>query len=215
MIILLFVGTVKTTVLSVSGLANVRLCVEYEQRPTMKTLDPQDRALVVVLPARIGTTIDACRRAHDPNYDIVPPHITVVYPPFVPENQWAGLRPVVRRCLGQFRPFQIRLHGLGTFETDHHVLWLRVEDQGQLSRIQAALMQCLPQYVLPLPYGYVPHVTLGVFQSRSEMDQVQEAMCADLKPRRLTVRYLAYLSPDKRGSWCVCSRVPLGTGNGT
>jgi 2'-5' RNA ligase len=181
----------------------------------MKTLDPQDRALVVVLPRRIRAEIDIWRQAHDPNYGIVPPHITVAYPPFVPEEQWPGLRLAVRHCLGQFRPFQILLHGLGTFETDHFVLWRQVEDQGWLSRIRAALMLCLPQYMPPLPFAYVPHVTIGVFQSRPDMDKVWEAMRVDMKPRRFIVRRVAYLSPDQRGGWSVCGHVPLGSGNET
>ena len=179
----------------------------------MKTLNPQDRALVVVLPARIRAEIELWRRVPDPNYGIVPPHITVAYPPFVPKEQWPGLRLVVRQCVRQFHPFQILLHGLGTFETDHFVLWLRVQDQGWLSSIRTALMDCLPQSVPPLPFEYVPHVTVGIFQSRSDMDRVQEAMRADMQPRRFTARYLTYLSPDQRGVWSVCSHVPLGIGN--
>jgi 2'-5' RNA ligase len=179
----------------------------------MKTLNPHDRALVAVLPRRIRAEIDRWRQVHDPNRDILPPHITVAYPPFVPEEQWPGERLAVRQCLGQFRPFQILLYGLGTFETQHLVLWLRVEDQGWLSTIRAALMHCLPQYMPPLPFRYVPHVTIGVFESRSDMDKVQEAIRADMKPRRFTVRHLTYLCPDQRGVWSVCSRVPLGIGS--
>ncbi len=179
----------------------------------MKTLNPQDRGLVALLPLHIRAAVDIWRRAHDPNSDVVPPHITVAYPPFVPEEQWPGVRLAVRQCLSRFHPFQILLHGLGTFETDHYVLWLRVEDEGQLSRIRAALMHCLPQYVPALPFDYVPHVTIGIFESRSDMDKVQEVVRPNMKPQRFTVRRLTYLSPDQRGVWSVCSHIPLGVGN--
>lgn len=179
----------------------------------MKTLNPQDRALVALLPERIRAEIDIWRQAHDPNYGIVPPHITVAYPPFVPAEQWPDLRLVVWQCLRQFQPFRILLHGLGTFETEPYVLWLGVADQGWLSRIRTALMDRLPQSVPPLPFEYVPHVTVGIFQSRSDMDRVKEAMRADMQPRRFTARHLTYLSPDQRGAWSVCSHVPLGIGN--
>lgn len=176
----------------------------------MKTPDPEDRALVVLLPKRICAEINTMRRAHDPNYGIMAPHITVAYPPFVPAEQWPSMRLAVRQCLGQFRPFQIRVRGLGTFEDDHFVLWLRVEDDGQLSRVRAALMHCLPERVPPLPFEYVPHVTLGVFDSQSDLNQAEGKIPAQMKPRRFTVRRLTYLSPDERGVWSVCSHVPLG-----
>jgi 2'-5' RNA ligase len=178
----------------------------------MTTLNPRDRALVALLPQRMRAEIDIWRKAHDPNYDVVPPHITVAYPPFVPQQQWPSVQPIVQQCLSQFEPLQILLHGLGTFADDNYVLWLRVEDKGQLSHIRAALMRCLPQYVPPLPFEYVPHVTVGVFQSRTNMDRVQEAMRAAIKPRRFTVRHLTYLSADERGGWSVCSHIPLGSG---
>lgn len=176
----------------------------------MKTPDPQDRALVVVLPERICAQIDVWRQAHDPNYGIMPPHITVAYPPFVPADQWPAMRLVVRQCLSQFPPFQILFRGLGTFEADQCVLWLRVEDGGRLLRIRAGLMHCLPECVPPLPFEYVPHVTLGVFKSLSKLQEAELAMRDRMKPRRFTVRRLTYLSPDKHGVWSVCSHVPLG-----
>jgi 2'-5' RNA ligase len=176
----------------------------------MKKLSGKDRALVVLLPLRIRTEIDLWRKAHDPNYRSVPPHITVAYPPFVPEEQWPAVQPAVRECLSQFHPFQIRLGGLGTFETDHYVLWLRVHDEGQLAGIRAALMRCLPQYVSPLPFDYVPHVTAGIFGSQSDMDNVREALRAGMRLRRFTVHRLTYLAPDQRGAWCACSHLPLG-----
>jgi 2'-5' RNA ligase len=156
--------------------------------------------------------INQWRRPYDPNYGIMAPHITVAYPPFVPEEHWTAMRLAVRQCLSQSGPFRILLRGLGAFEGDHHVLWLRVEDGGQLSRIRAALMHCLPERVPPLPFEYVPHVTLGVFESRAELNQAEEAMRVQMKPRRFTVHRLTYLSPDEQGVWSVCSHVPLGTG---
>ena len=179
----------------------------------MKTPDPQDRALVVVLPERICAQIDTWRQAYDPNHGIMPPHITVAYPPFVPEEHWSGLRQAVRQCLGQFRPFQVLLGGLGAFGAEECVLWLRVEDGGQLLRIRASLMHCLPHYVPPLPFEYVSHVTLGVFNSLAGLQEAELAIGGQVKPRRFTVRRLTYLSPDEEGVWSVCSHVPLGYGD--
>ena len=179
----------------------------------MRTLNREDRALVALLPKRIWAEINTWRRAYDPNYGPVPPHITVAYPPFVPEEQWSSLQLVVRQCLAQFRPFQILLGGLGTFENDHCVLWLRVEDKGQLSCIRAGLMRCLPEHVPPLPFAYVPHVTLGIFESRIDLANAKQTIGAQVKSQRFTVRRLTYLSPDEHGVWSVYSHVPLGMRN--
>jgi len=178
----------------------------------MRTPDSADRALVILLPKRIWGEVNRWRQAYDPNYSIFPPHITVVYPAFIPAEQWSSLRLAVRQCLAQFRPFQIGLDGLGTFEDKHYVLWLRVDDGGQLSRIRDSLMHCLPQHVPPSAFAYVPHVTIGAFESQAELHTANEAL-RTLKPRRFTVRHLTYLFPDAHGVWSIYSHVALGIGH--
>ena len=49
---------------------------------------PGDGALLVIPPKRVCDRIDTWRRRYMTDRLVLRPHITVVYPPFVPESQW-------------------------------------------------------------------------------------------------------------------------------
>ena len=169
-----------------------------------------DRSLAVLPPDEICTQIDRWRRLYDPLFELVPPHITVAYPPFVSEEEWPAVQPALARCLGEFSPFSIRLQGLGSFSGDSFVLWLKPQDGGNLVRIRARLEEQFPQYVRALPFDYVPHLTIGSFRSEAGLNVAREVVQAEIVPSQFEVDELVYLSPDHRGVWCICQRVALG-----
>jgi 2'-5' RNA ligase len=176
----------------------------------MQQTGPEIRGLVVLFPEEVGVEIDKWRRIYDPRYQMVPPHITVAYPPFVPEKEWPLVRPALVECLSRFQPFRIHLEELGAFAGSPHVLWLKPEDDGNLMRIHAALEERFAQYVPASPFDYIPHVTIGAFHSEEELFRAQEAILSEWKPCHSHVNELVYMSSDNDGVWCVCTRLPLG-----
>jgi 2'-5' RNA ligase len=168
------------------------------------------RGLAIFPPRRISTQIDKWRRVYDPLFALVPPHITVAYPPFVPEEDWPAVQPELARCLSSFFPFHIRLRWLGTFSGETFVLWLRPEDDGTLVRIHARLAEEFPQHVPALPFDYVPHLTIGCFEAEHELRRAQQAVEDEIVPRQFLVKELMYTSHDQGGTWCVCQRLALG-----
>ncbi len=59
----------------------------------MQQTGPEIRGLAVLFPEEISVEINKWRRVYAPRYQMVPPHITVAYPPFVPEKEWPLVRP--------------------------------------------------------------------------------------------------------------------------
>lgn len=176
----------------------------------MKEPVPEHRALVVLPPDVIAKEIDRWRRLYDPNYAVVPPHITVAYPPFVPEPDWPAVRPALAECLSQFPPFVVQFRELGVFAADSHYLWLKPEHDGSLARIHATLAECFPQYMSELPFEYRCHVTIGVFNTAEDLSNAEQRVLSELSPCGFEVDHVVYMSPDSRGLWCVCSQLPLG-----
>lgn len=176
----------------------------------MRQTGPENRGLVVLFPEEVSADIDKWRRIYDPRYQMVPPHVTVAYPPFISQREWPLLRPALVECLSRFQPFRIQLKELGAFAGSPHVLWLKPEDNGNLVRIHAALAERLPEHVPALPFDYVPHVTIGTFESEGELFRAQEAILSEWKPCHSQVNELVYMSSDSDGVWCVCTRLPLG-----
>ncbi len=169
-----------------------------------------DRALVVLVPEPVSALVDQWRSLHDPSFAIVPPHITVAYPPFVPEADWPSVRPAIAELLAQFSPFQVELTELGTFAGSSFCLWLKPEDNGSLARIHAALAERFPEYVPNGPFDYRSHVTIGVFESEQGLLQAQGRIQDAWQSIAFQVEELVYLSVDSDRRWCVCSRLALG-----
>ncbi len=171
---------------------------------------PGDSGLGIFPPKEISGEIDRWRRVYDPNHEGIPPHITVAYPPFIPEKDWGMNRPALVECLKDFQPFTITLKELGTFAGNPSVLWLRPEDEGALSRIHSALASRLSTYVLTLPVGYVPHLTLGFFESQEALSKAQEVILSEIKPLHFQADELIYMVFGDDSVWRIRDRLPLG-----
>ena len=127
----------------------------------MRTPSAGDTSLVILASEEASRSIDEWRRTHDVHYRIVPPHITVAYPPFVPEEEWSLVRPFLVGLFSEFEPFTVTLSELDAFAEEDHVLWLKPEDKGTVKQIRNLLAETLSSYVEELPLDYVPHVTVG------------------------------------------------------
>jgi 2'-5' RNA ligase len=176
----------------------------------MKVSDAGDRALVVLVPEPVSALVDQWRSLYDPSFAIVPPHVTVAYPPFVPQAEWPSVRPAIAEFLARISPFRVELTELGTFAGTPFYLWLKPEDNGSLARIHAVLAQRFPEYVPNGPFDYRSHVTVGVFESEQKLLDAQRRIQAGWQTCGFWVEELVYLSMDSSSRWSVCSRIPLG-----
>jgi len=169
-----------------------------------------DRALVVLLPTPIAARADLLRQSYDPNYQLVPPHITLSYPFLVDQETWGSVRLVMSRCLHGIAPFGIRLAGLGVFHGTPSCLWLRPDDDGSLVRIRQKLVLCFPSLVPQLPFEFQPHVTIGAFDRPRDLDRAMETVRESWRPVHFTATHLTYLAADRQGTWCTCGELQLG-----
>jgi 2'-5' RNA ligase len=171
---------------------------------------PGDSALAFLIPSGPRRQIDLWRRAYDTYYGLIPPHITIAYPPFVPEKDWPALRPELRKTLRAFQPFEVVVRELGSFPGDPGVLWLKPEDGGNLTRIHAGLLQRFGPLVPPSTLEYVPHLTIGFFDSSDALSRARQSVELTLKPMRFTLRRLAYAVLAENNAWRLCDQLPLG-----
>jgi 2'-5' RNA ligase len=176
----------------------------------VRTPSPGDTSLVILASEEASRKIDEWRRKHDVHYRIVPPHITVAYPPFVPEEAWSTVRPFLVGLFSEFEPFTVTLAELDAFAEEDHVLWLKPEDRGTAKRIRSLLVESLSGYVAELPLEYVPHLTVGFFNSREELLAARDSIASEITPLRFRVEDMAYMVVDRDGVARVRDRVPLG-----
>jgi len=176
----------------------------------MKVPVPGDSGLGILAPAAVSAEVSKWRRAYDPHCETVAPHLTVAYSPFVSEEEWPLVRPALVGCLRDFPPFRITLRELGAFAGHPHVLWLRPEDDGNLTRLRAALEGRFPHYVPALPFDYVPHLTVGFFASQGALSAARTAILSELEPLHFQAEELVYMVIDDDGVWRARDRLPLG-----
>jgi 2'-5' RNA ligase len=171
---------------------------------------PGDSGLGFFPVGEVSSEINSWRCIYDPHLEEIAPHITVAYPPFIPERDWAANRPAIVELLKDFRPFPITLEELGTFPGTPSVLWLRPEDGGALSRLHSALVDLLPAYILTSPLGYVPHLTLGFFDTPEALAEAQKVILSKIKPLHFEADELIYMVFGDDGVWRTHDRLPLG-----
>ena len=171
---------------------------------------PGDSALGFFPPDEISAEIDRWRCIYDPNHEGIRPHITVAYPPFIPEKGWATNRPALVELLKDWPPFPVTLRDLGTFAGSPAVLWLRPEDGGRLTRLHDALAGLFPAYELTLPVGYVPHLTLGFFETPEALAEAQKVILSEIKPLHFEADELIYMVFGDDSMWHTRDRLSLG-----
>jgi 2'-5' RNA ligase len=175
----------------------------------MMPSDISESLLAIPIPAHLRAAFDEGRRLFDPQYETWRPHITLAYPPFIPKQQWSQFRRVVVDCLAGFQPFELTLRELDRFTGAEHVLWLKPEDNGVISRMRTALENRLPQHVPSLPYDYIPHVTVGQFAHLDELSRAGQILASSLKPFSCRIDTIYYVVRHDGGDWYLYDQIAL------
>ncbi len=139
--------------------------------------------LAVMLPPSAAAQVLALRQSVELDGDFLDPHITLAYPPFVPYGHWGAVRNQFLRLLAGVPAYPVELNEVCTFTAVSNVVWLKPEDGGATRRLRDLLEATFPAFVPPPgELGFVPHVTLGVFETQEEMREVEQRVRAVLKP---------------------------------
>lgn len=173
---------------------------------------PCDTALAVLLPPEIATTVDRWRRSYDPHADEIPSHITMAYPPFVPSQLWREVRPAIVNSLSGYHHFMVRIRHAGVFDSPERVLWLQPEDDGDMRIIHNRLADDFLSYVPPSTLDFVPHITLGFFETTDALKVALADVNHRLRPMSFRVTELSYMEYGEACTWHEVDRIALGTG---
>lgn len=170
---------------------------------------PGESALVIFLPSQVAQTINIWRRRYDPYITEIDPHITLAYPPFVPETTWPAVRPAVQFVIDRFPRFSITLRRTGIFTHPARVLWLQPENSAVLEQIHAALKTALPEWIPANELPYVPHVTLGFFADDDALLEARRGVDAEILPLEFLVSEVCYLARETEPLWGPLDCLPI------
>jgi 8-oxo-dGTP pyrophosphatase MutT (NUDIX family)/2'-5' RNA ligase len=131
--------------------------------------------VVAPLPEPVATHVQAWRRKLcEPTRARIVPHITLVPPQSLPEEQVPAAVDLVRQAAGQGVPGVVTLHGSATFLPDSPVTYLVVTEGGAALAGLEAAMRAEPLERRTHPFQ--PHVTVAQELPAPEL----EAAAADL-----------------------------------
>ncbi|MEO8286947.1 MAG: 2'-5' RNA ligase family protein [Chloroflexota bacterium] len=172
-----------------------------------------ETALVIVPPADICAYADHYRELYMPEeVERIEPHITVTVP-FVPAPLLGDSEPRLRAVLARCPAVRLSLRGFETFP-ETGVLYLSIAHPERVQSIYRAVLAEFPDYPI---YGgqhgddFLPHMTVGVFSDRAELERVHE----ELAEQRLFIGWdveqvvVKYKMSD--GIWDTWAALPLQT----
>jgi 2'-5' RNA ligase len=120
--------------------------------------------VVLVVPPPVGTEIDGLRRAcGSESLGRIPPHLTLVPPVNVREDDLAAGSELLRGAASQIRPFDLELGPPATFHPATPVVYLAVGGSETAQRTLYGLRDAVfrPPFERELTYDFHPHVTLA------------------------------------------------------
>lgn len=126
--------------------------------------------VVLLVPPPTASEVDGLRRAlGDGSLGRVAPHITLIPPVNVREEDLSAVLSLVRAAASSTRPFRVEVGPVETFLPVNPVLYLAVGGPGRATLLALRAAVHAGPLDRPLIHGFVPHVTLA----------------ADLAPERL------------------------------
>ncbi|MCB1002622.1 MAG: GNAT family N-acetyltransferase [Acidimicrobiales bacterium] len=131
-------------------------------------------AVALLVPPPVATEVEGLRRAcGDANRARVAPHVTLIPPANLREDDVPAALAVVRAAAARFEPLSLTLGPATTFGDDgnRNVLYLAVGGPGlpALHELQAALVAG-PLERPPQHASYVPHVTISIAAGPERVD---------------------------------------------
>ena len=163
--------------------------------------------VLVLVPEPVAAHVQAWRRAlRDPARDLVPPHLTLVPPQPVADEEREAAVALVDRAAAATVPGMVELRGAATFLPDSPVAFLVVAEGAPALRAVESVLRAPPLDQRAFPFH--PHVTVTQDRPAEEL----EAAVHDLAGFRASfpLPELTLMEEDERDGWRVLHQAPVG-----
>jgi len=129
----------------------------------------------IVLLFNEAEELDKIRKEYSPDADKFKPHLSLVYP-FEVEDQ-KGLKEHIKKSLEGIYPFKLIMKGLGKSVKEFYLYLLVDQGMKEIMNLYDRLnSEILSEFENPDMPKYIPHITLGVFNSLEEIYEAKEKL---------------------------------------
>jgi len=163
-------------------------------------------AVVVFLPHALSSTIAPLREQFDPLYNLVAPHITVVFP-FETNRPLSELTSLLKNETDEQKSFLIQLDTVGDFYPKSPTIYWNVKKNNNLSELYYRLHVCLG---IPIPFKtYLPHVTVAREISHHRVIIVKEKIASYLADDKFFAGSVDLIAPLVDDKWVSVRTFPF------
>ncbi|MFD1422881.1 2'-5' RNA ligase family protein [Laceyella tengchongensis] len=126
---------------------------------------------IVVFPQKhVQDLVNSYRKRYDPHYSLIPPHITLREKFELPDEKVEDAVQKLEEIAKQNKPFTIQFHKVSHFYPTSHTIYLAIKDSKPLETLHNQISASLDP--IPMPYDYIPHLTIGQKMSEEELHDV-------------------------------------------
>ncbi|MBT5023360.1 2'-5' RNA ligase family protein [Candidatus Woesearchaeota archaeon] len=124
---------------------------------------------ITIFPKIKQKSIQKIRRKYDPGCANIKPHVTVVYPIPSSESKKEILLQIKKSVSG-IGKFEMRLRGVCASPTEYYLYLIVGKGKSVINKIHKRFYKSkYKKYLKKIPV--IPHLTLGVFESRAEINR--------------------------------------------
>ncbi|MBU8877498.1 YjcG family protein [Bacillus sp. FJAT-29790] len=164
---------------------------------------------IVIFPSKnLQDLANSYRKRYDPNYSLVPPHLTLKEAFYLAEDQIEQLTVTLDEIANKYQPFSIKTTKISSFKPVNNVIYLKVEESNELNELHQELNRVI---VSEKPeYAFVPHITVGQKLSDDEHSDVYGSLRMNRFDNEEIVDRFHLVYQLDNGSWTVYETFRLG-----
>jgi 2'-5' RNA ligase len=125
----------------------------------------------IVIFLKINKEIELIRKRYEPNYKKFRPHITLVYPFKVKDQR--ELNEHIGESVNGVKSFNLSLSGIKKSAKGYYLYLLVEKGKSKIiklyTKMNRGILKGFKNKDMP---RYIPHITLGVFRSKKDIDNV-------------------------------------------
>mgnify|MGYP001026067178 FL=1 len=164
---------------------------------------------IVLFPSKkLQDIANSYRKRYDPNYALIPPHLTLRTPFEVSEDEIASVVGHLRELSKELKPVTLKITKFSSFAPVNNVIYMKAEPTEELTQLHekmySGVLEDKPEY------AFVPHITVAQKLSDDEHSDVLGTLkMRDASHEEVIDRFHLLYQLDN-GSWTVYETFILG-----
>jgi len=164
---------------------------------------------IVIFPSKkMQDLANSYRKRYDPNYSLIPPHITLKSAFDATEEQIKQLTVQLDEISNHYQPFQICTKKFSSFKPVNNVIYFKIENSDELNHLQTELNTKISTDIPE--YTFIPHITIGQKLSDAEHADVYSSLRMEQFNHEEVIDRFHLLYQLENGSWTVYETFRLG-----